>query len=196
LTGVTASEDALPVTDDSRRTPGSVPGTEGAWGSVVIGLTCVLVGVLLFIGAGIDGSAAVIAVGGILCIAGLFLANAGRQRLRARRVGRTTDRCDWASVCYRSDNQFMLRAFVIDADGVHLSTLGGRRLADWPWSTLSNALAMPVAIGTSERPGLTLEMRDAAPSVSFAFPPATGFGVSQAAADRVAQAAREHLTKR
>jgi hypothetical protein len=159
LTGVTASGDARPVTDDSRRT-------------------------------------AVIAVGALLCIAGLFVANAGRQRLRAQRVGRATDRCHWASVCYRSDNQFMLRAFVIDADGVHLSTLGGRRLAEWPWSTLSNALAMPVAIGLSERPGLMLETRDATASESFAFPPAAGFGVSQAAADRVAQAVREHLTKR
>jgi hypothetical protein len=38
-------------------------------------------------------------------------------------------------------------------------------------------------------------MRDATPSVAFAFT-ATGFGVSRAAADRVVQAVREHLAKR
>jgi hypothetical protein len=196
LTGVTAGEHALAVTDDSRRVAGSPPGTEGAWGSVAIGLICVLVGVLLLVGAGLDGSAAIIAIGGLLCFAGLFVGNAGRQRLRARRVGRAADRCLWASVCYRSGNQYMLRAFVVDADGVHLYTLGGRRLAGWPWSTLANALAMPVAAGSSERPGVTLETADATPSVSFAFPPASGFGVSPAAADRVVRVVREHLAKR
>jgi hypothetical protein len=90
---------------------------------------------------------------GLLCIAGLFVANAGRQRLRARRVGRMADRCSWASVCYRSGNQFMLRTFVVDAEGVRLHTLSGRRLAGWPWSGIDKALAMPVAAGAGERPG-------------------------------------------
>jgi hypothetical protein len=163
---------------------------------VVAGLAGVVVGALLLVAAGADGSAVLIGGGGLLVIAGLFVANAGRQRLRARRVGRAANGCHWASVCYRSDNQYMLRAFVVDADGVRLHTLGGRGLAEWPWATLADAVAMPVSVGANERPGVVLETTDSTPSASFAFPPASGFGVSASAADRAAQAVRQHLPGR
>jgi hypothetical protein len=174
----------------------TAPGTEGAWAGIIGGVTCVALGAALLVGAGADGSAVLIGGGALLAIAGLFVANAGRQRLRARRVGAAANRCHWASVCYRSDNQYMLRAFVVDDDGVHLYTLGGRGLAEWPWPTLGNAVAMPVSVGSKERPGLTLETTEPTPSVSLVFPPASGLGVSAAAADRAAEAVRRHLSRR
>jgi hypothetical protein len=161
---------------------------------VTAGVSGVVVGVLILVAVGTEGSA--LLVSALLITAGLFVANAGRQRLRARRVGRRANRCHWASVCYRSDNQYMLRAFVVDDDGVHLRTLGGRGLAEWPWPALAGAVAMPVSVGSNERPGVTLETADPTRSVSFAFPPVTGVGVSAAAADRAAQAVRQHLPSR
>ena len=162
------------VSGHSGSTAAVPPGTEGAGRNVIVGLVCLFLGVVLLGRAGLDASTAVIAIGTLLCLGGLFVSNAGRQRLRARRVGRMADQCSWAGVCYLSGNQFMLRALVVDIDGVHLSTLGGRRLTDWPWPTLANALAMPVTTMSGERPGLTLDTKEATPSASLVFPRPSG----------------------
>jgi hypothetical protein len=179
------------------------PGTEGATKALVIGAAGMIAGVAVIAAAlGVDpestGWVVIVAAGSVLLFVGLFAANAGLQRLRARRAAIRTGPHDWAGVVSLAPSFLVLRLFAVNDAGTHVYTLGGRRLQTFRWSEASKAVGLPVEVRGRTRPGLTIEGEDDEPvtwTVSMGFPGPYGFGASQDSADAALAAVRRRINR-
>jgi hypothetical protein len=104
------------------------PGTEGASKALAIGSAGMIAGLVFNAAAfGVDAESAgwvfLVVVGSVL----FFAANAGLQRLRARRGAVRTGPHDWAGVVVLPPLFMSLRLFAVNDLGSHLYSLSGRQ---------------------------------------------------------------------
>ena len=177
------------------------PGTEGATKALVIGVAGMIAGLVLNAAAfGVNaeslGWVFIVVAGSALFFLGLFTANAGLQRLRARRGAVRTGPHDWAGVVVLPPGFMSLRLFAVNDFGTHLYSVSGRHLLTWRWKDTTEAVGLPIEIRGHARPGLTLggtNDRPVAWTVAMGFPGRYGFGSSQEAADAALAAVRRRL---
>jgi amino acid transporter len=177
------------------------PGTEGASKVLAIGSAGMIAGLVLNAAAfGVDAESAgwvfLVVVGSALFFIGFFAANAGLQRLRARRGAVRTGPHDWAGVVVLPPLFISLRLFAVNDLGSHLYSLSGRHLLTWRWKDTTKAVGLPVEVRGRARPGLTLEGTHGgtvAWTVAMGFPGPYGFGSSQETADAALAAVRRRM---
>ncbi|PRX04035.1 hypothetical protein [Actinoplanes italicus] len=144
------------------------PRTGGATRSLTIGIIGAIAGVAVIAAAfGVDqentGWVVLVAAGSVLLFLGFFAANAGLQRLRARRAAVRTGPHDWAGVVAVAPTFLVLRLFAVNELGSHVYSVGSRHVRTLRWTETSKAIGMPVEVRGRARPGLTIEGEDDEP---------------------------------
>jgi len=114
----------------------------------------------------------------------------GVRRWRAARTAARYGSVEWAAICVKPENHYLIRLLLVDpAAGLLLLTLSGRQLAAWPWADIGPAHATTVDVGGRSKSGLIV---DAQPIPQFAFLSPSGIGYSREIAARGAQAISAH----
>ncbi len=188
------------VSDTSRTTTPVRPGTGGAPVAIAVGVAALLAFVaLILVATKVEETTLTIlllgALMGAVLALGIFSTNAGIQRLRARRAAARYGPHHWAGVCVQPERYLLLRILLVDDAGVHLLTMRGRRLVNWPWPAITKATATNVQFRRRTPAGLMLHTTDRS-LPTLAFPTRFGVGMSASSAASAATAITARLPRR
>lgn len=114
------------------------PGTDGTNKTLLVGVAGMIGGLVAIAAAfGVDpeslGWVFIVVVGAAVFFLGFFAANAGLQRLRARRAAVRTGPHEWAGVVVLPPLFMQLRLFAINDIDSHLYSLSGRHVRTERW---------------------------------------------------------------